>query len=425
VLAPVGDGEPPVVRACIDLCGLVEAQQSQLADTLASAVGVSPERVRVTHSHSHASGWYAPDRIGLPGGDLIPPYLLELAAAVGRAGREAAARLQDATISYGVGRCDLAANRDYWDDEGSLYACGYNPDEPADDTVVVGRVTDRAGQPLAFLVNYGCHPTTLAWENSKISPDYVGAMREVVEAALGAPCIFAQGVCGDLGPRHGYVGDLAVADKNGRQLGYAALAALSALGPSSSDFVYDGPVVSGATLGTWSYHPQSDERIRAAARFRAVASAVELPLKERPSPERIQADLEGWEAKERQAAARGDERGARDARAMAERSRRWLARLADLPAGTSHPLRFSVDRLGDAIWITCGGEPYNVLQRELRQRFPNETILVSPLASNVEIAYLLPRDRYGKGLYQEEPSALAPGCLELLTDAIASQIESI
>ena len=76
---------------------------------------------------------------------------------------------------------------------------------------------------LGTLVNYACHPTTLAWENTLISPDYVGAMREVVEQHTGAPCLFLQGASGDLGPREGFVGDTAVADRNGRQLGFAAL----------------------------------------------------------------------------------------------------------------------------------------------------------------------------------------------------------
>jgi hypothetical protein len=43
----------------------------------------------------------------------------------------------------------------------------------------------------------------------------------------------------------------------------------------------------------------------------------------------------------------------------------------------------------------------------------------------MQVAYLLPKDRYGKGLYQEEPSSLAPGCLETLTEAMAQQIEQL
>jgi hypothetical protein len=78
--------------------------------------------------------------------------------------------------------------------------------------------------------------------------------------------------------------------------------------------------------------------------------------------------------------------------------------------------------MGDACWITCGGEPYHVLQVELRRRFPALALVFSPLAGDMPIAYLLPADRYGKGLYQEEPSCLAPGCLEALAEAIAARV---
>lgn len=49
---------------------------------------------------------------------------------------------------------------------------------------------------------------------------------------------------------------------------------------------------------------------------------------------------------------------------------------------------------------------------------------MSPLAGMLHIAYLLPRDRYGRSLYQEEPSILAPGCLEALADATPAQVHS-
>ena len=109
----------------------------------------------------------------------------------------------------------------------------------------------------------------------------------------------------------------------------------------------------------------------------------------------------------------------------AERCRRWLGRLADLPEGASFPYRYSVFRLGDAVWITCSGEPYNEMTRELRRRFPGLVLLLSPVAGDPQVAYLLPEDRYGLGLYQEEPSCLAPGCLELLTGAITARIAEI
>jgi hypothetical protein len=422
VVGPVDGSASPFVRANVDFCGLVVAQQNALIGGLAEGAGVPTERVIVSHSHTHSSGWFAPDRIPLPGGSLIEPFIARVTATLRDAARRAMAAAQPATITYGNGRCDLAGNRDYWDDRFGGHTCGFNPDVAADDTVIVARVSDDSGRTLAMIVNYACHPTTLAWENSLISPDFVGALRETVERATDAPCVFAQGACGDLGPRRGYVGDIGVADRNGQQLGYAALAALTALGQAGADFGYDGAVISGATLGTWSDHPFGAERWAEVSRFEGGRFAVDLPLKPRPDPSAVAREQMKWEEAQRAADAKGDVMGARDAGARAERARRWLGRLADLPDAKTYPLTFTVHRLGDAVWVTCGGEPYNVAQVELRRRFPNAAILFSPVSGNLPVAYLLPRDRYGAGLYQEEPSILAPGCLEALIDAIAERI---
>jgi hypothetical protein len=319
----------------------------------------------------------------------------------------------------------MAGNRDYWDVERELYACGYNPDAPADDTVMVARVTDTGGKIVATVVNYGCHPTTLAWDNSLISPDYIGALRETVEQATGATCVFVLGACGDLGPREGFVGDTAVADRNGRQVGYAALSALESMDPPLTDFVYTGPVVSGATLGTWAPQPQSSERLAAATQIEGGRHFVELPVREAPDRGELERDLANWEAKSAAAEAQGNVQEARDARAYAERARRWLARLDDIPQGETIPVQFSVQRMGDALWVTCGGEPYNILQVELRRRHPGVPMIISPVSGDLQIAYLLPEDRYGLGLYQEEPSILGKGCLEGLIEAIDECVQEL
>jgi hypothetical protein len=433
---PAPAGPPAFIRAHVDLVGLAQSQHDRLVDAVSEAVALPPERVAIAYSHTHSSGNFVPNRIGLPGGDLIPGYLQELARRLGEAARQAAARMQDVVITYATGRCALAANRDYWDDAFGGYTCGLNPDVPADDTVLVARMADAQGRLVGTLVNYGCHPTTLAWQNTLISPDFPGAMRETVEQATGAPCVFAQGACGDLGPRRGYVGDPAVADQNGRVLAHAALSVLESMGPPGTDYRYAGPVISGATLGIWEDVPFSAERLEAVARFDGGTYRIHLPLKPLPARGALEAELAQWEARQREADARGDETAARDAGARAERVRRWLGRLDELrgmiggaspggPPDAAYPMPFSVLRLGDAMWVACGGEPYSAIQMELRRRFPQFSIVFSPLASGMQVAYLLPRERYGKGLYQEEPSMLAPGCLEQLTEAIAARIAAM
>ena len=425
VLEPIDEPAKRVVRLQLDHVLLADAQRDELVTGVVDIAGVARHSVLVTHSHSHAAGFLLADRIPLPGGDLIEPYLASLKSAVEDLVRQALSSLDTAVISYGYGRCDMTASRDYRDEACGIYAIGYNPDAPAEDLVVVGRVEGSEGTPRLSLVHYACHPTTLAWDNSLLSPDFPGAMREVVERETGVPCVYFQAPCGDLGPKAGFTGDTRVADRNGRQLGFAALSALASLGPARHDFAYQGPVVSGATIATWAWVPFGEDREREARRWAGDTRTLDLPYKTLPDPDTLTTDLTRLTQEQAQADAAGDAVAARDAGARAERCRRWLRRVAELPAGDLYPYRFSVHELGDAIWITCSAEPFSLLARELRRRFPDKVVLVSPLAGDAQLAYLLPRDRYGVGLYQEEPSCLAPGCLEAVLEAMTTSVEQV
>ena len=424
VFGPSG-GSPQLVRAQIDFLGLVKPQHQALIQTLSEASGLAENQIVICYSHTHSAGHYAPERFERPGGDLIPDFLADVYAKLRATCAEALSNVQDVVITYAIGRCNMAAERDYWDTERSIYTCGYNPDVNADDTVQVARITDQANTLLATMVNYGCHPISLAWENTQFSPDYVGAMRETVEQATDAPCIFAQGACGDLMPRVGLVGDLAIADKNGRQLGYAALSALESMQPPATDFAYQGPVISGATLGTWAPVALNEERRQHASIFAGATRYVDLPMIPKPDATALRREIAQRQAEVEAADAKGDALAARDATAHIERAVRWLTRLEMLPDGETFPFPYSVYRMGDAIWVTCAGEPYNIIQQELRRQFPDVALLFTPISGEMQVAYLLPKDRYGKGLYQEEPSILAAGCLETLTKAIATQIQAL
>jgi hypothetical protein len=425
VFAPLDQSSLPVVRFAIDHVGMTAEQQAALIEMVSQATQLPSEQIITTFSHTHSSGNFSPDRVHLPGGELIAGYVAELNQKLVTIATQALANVQEAVITYGQGRCSMATNRDYWDDDNHFYACGYNPGVPADDTLLVARITNQAGAVLATVVNYGCHPTTLAWENTLISPDYIGALREVVEAATGAPCIFAQGACGELGPRQSHHGNTEVADNNGRNVGYAALATLATMDPPAMDFGYQGPVISGATLGTWAHQPLREDRLQQTALFTGGSYVVELPQKPLPDPVALEAEMEEWGTRQQEADQRGETVAARDYGARLERARRWIMRVRHLIDQPTCPYHFTIHRLGDAFWITAGGEPYSLIQTELRRRFPHNPILFSPLAGDFQVAYLLPADHYGKGLYQEEPSILAPGCLEILIEAIAEQVQAL
>lgn len=408
----------------LDHCIIGDEDLANIRRLVAQSSSFPAESIHITLSHTHGSGLMTRDRTHLPGGELIPFYLEDMARRVAGLAAEAEASLDPAWIVYGAGRCDLAANRDYFDAARGGYVCGFNPAHPADDTVLVARISDRRGSSVATLVNYACHPTTLAWENTLISPDYIGAMRETVQSATGgAPCLFLQGASGELGPREGFVGDPAVADRNGRRLGYAALAAIEALPPPATQFVYRGAVVSGALLGTWAHQAATEDQQEKAAAWKTRSWTIDLPFRsDLPSLEQTRSERQSLIAKEQAAEASGDVPAARELRARVEQMTRQIMRLEALPPSPAFPLNISLLRTGDACWVLVAGEHYSYLQTTLRARFPERPIVVCTITDGWQPGYLPTADTYGKGIYQEQIAMVEPGALERVVEEIEGQI---
>jgi hypothetical protein len=430
---PAGPATEVVVLA-VDHCILGTREMDDLIDSVCA-----PPRLRqpdteplpplqrhqilVAFSHTHAAGLMDRVRGNLPGGEFIGPYLDDMNRKLNELVATARRSCRPASLTFATGHCALAAHRDLQDTVRGQIVCGYNPEGPADDTLLVARVSDEANQTITTIVNYACHPTTLAWENRLISPDFPGAMRELVEQSTEAPCVFLQGASGDLGPVEGFVGDPAVADRNGRQLGYAALSVLETLPQPFTRFQYAGPVVSGATLGPWVHVPLGEQERESKSRWRFKSATVPIAYRtDLPTLDEAQAERARYAAEEVTARAAGDILKARDCRAMVERRDRQLRWLANQPKEQFFPLPMTLWQTGDAIWLAVECEPYHILQRSLRDRFPDTPIMVMTVVNNSRASYLPPRESYGKGIYQESIAVLGPGCLETLIDAAAEQI---
>jgi len=99
---------------------------------------------------------------------------------------------------------------------GSVQLDGFNRNrqtkiepKPVDRELAVMRIDDSSGKPIAIVVNFTGHPTTIPSSVLKFSADYVGAMKNEVTARTGAAALFMQGASGDQsvladGPRKGY-----------------------------------------------------------------------------------------------------------------------------------------------------------------------------------------------------------------------------
>jgi hypothetical protein len=134
-----------------------------------------------------------------------------------------------------------------------------------DPRVGVIRITDENQKVRAVVVNYACHPVVLGPRNRKISADYPGVVREIIEGDLGEQCmcLFIQGAGGDINPLmmardEDRQGDFEVVDAMGRSLAEEVQRALS--------FIKDAPGTSDK-LATASFQSefrnrwQPDERV--------------------------------------------------------------------------------------------------------------------------------------------------------------------
>jgi hypothetical protein len=228
-------------------------------------------------------------------------------------------------------------------------------------------------------------------------------MRETVEAATGAPALFLQGASGELAPRYQYVGDPQVADRHGRHLGYACLATLEDMDPPGVKLVFDRVVESGAPLAVWRYEPTPPSTVLEAREI-----SVLLPLKDWPTA----ADLE------RQRAAATDP-------VLQERLRRRRDTRLALGDGNACSLSLWVWRIGNAVLAAVPEEAYSVLQKDLRQRFPEIAVACVNLVNNRIGGYLPPEEFYDLDIYQVWRTPFAPGSLEIIIAALAELIDQI
>jgi neutral ceramidase len=104
------------------------------------------------------------------------------------------------------------------------------PLKPVDRTLAVMRLDDDAGKPIAVLVNFTGHPTSIPAETLRFSADYVGAMKGTIEKEFGGTAIFMQGASGDLSTDRGAHGDH---NAYGQALGREAVNLASSLEPAA------------------------------------------------------------------------------------------------------------------------------------------------------------------------------------------------
>jgi hypothetical protein len=394
----------PLMLVAVDLGWFRAPGEAELLRApLLRQINLDSARLMICLSHTHAGPSVSLADSDQPGGRLIAPYVRHVAEQLVAAAQEGTASAQAACLDWKYGRCDLAANRDLLDPtDPNRFLVGFNPEAKADDTLLVGRATATDGRPLGTIVNYACHPTTLAWENVLISPDYVGAMRETVEAATaGAPCLFLQGASGELAPAEQYTGDPAVADRHGRRLGHAVLTTINAMEPPGQRLTFEECVESGAPLAVWRNRPGS-----LSSELSAVEIDVPLPLKPQPSLEDLQRQLDACAD-----------------RVMQERMRRKLRILRDIGTGATCAMPAWIWRIGQTLLVGHPNEAYSILQTTLREKSPGPVAVMNLV--NASCGYLTGQEHDTQGLYAAWQSPFASDALDVLIEHCLKSMDAI
>jgi len=367
--------------------------EKKLRSSILEKFDLEESNVLICLSHTHAGPVINSDDSDKEGGELIQPYLTFIQQEAIAAIEIALTHAEPSIIKWQYGMCDLATNRDLLDpDDQNGYLVGYNPLKAADNTLLVAVVRNKENKVIASLVNYACHPTTLAWQNQYISPDYIGAMCELVSNHTDdAPCLFLQGASGDLAPAVQYTGDLSIADQHGRQLGYAVLSTIESMDHHPSTIAYDSKVQSGAPLAV---HRPLD--VPTSSFIRAIQVDVEMMLKDLPSLDELDSALHMCKdpvLKERL----GRQRGIRKS----------------LGEGSIFQSPLWVWRIGEVILLVQPNEAYSDYQIVLREMLhPTKVVLVN--IANGYYGYLPPAYMYDRNQYAVWQTPFDKGSLEEL-----------
>ena len=148
--------------------------------------GIAPENILIgaTHNHSAPDCYGFPDQSGSTSADLayIEDVCLKLADAI----NEAVEHLQPARVKIATGKA-----------QGKI-AYNYYAERLYDPRCSVVQVLDVAGEPVASLISYACHPEVIGPGQGILCPDFVGPLYDRIEERGAGTGVFMNGALGGM-----------------------------------------------------------------------------------------------------------------------------------------------------------------------------------------------------------------------------------
>lgn len=423
----LSDGEQRF--AMVDVDRIFVAGLEPAIEEASRRTGIPEAHIRIGASHTHAGVMVSPAK-GPPGLNLAPladmaeRYRLNLIDKIAGIVAEADAGLEAAHMHGGRGTGTININRRVRAEGSRPPAVGRNPDGFVDRELVVFRIDDAQGEPIAVIANFQCHGTVLAYENKVISSDWIGMARATVEHAFpGALSLVFQGAAGNQGPIEGFSGDLAVAHRLGQTLGHQIAAVAMQIETVRRVPTFEGFVESTANQARqhWRVRGPRDARLAFASRI------VDVPRRTYSESE-----IEGMRSRLQKARSQLESRtGGPDPRTRHQAAAR-VRRFADLleqwtrPVDPS-PLQVEVQalRVGDLAIVAMPGEPFAEIGKAVKESSPFEFTMFCGYSDGVGGDYIPTADEYAHGGYEVERSPYNPGTAERVIRTASALLASL
>jgi len=183
------DGRTRAALIALDLVGTDYEEVAAIRAAVARSAGVPEGNILVSSSHTHAG----------PDFDLKTDYARVAVAQIAGAAAVAARDMRTVSLGYGEDAIHFSVSRRLPGPDGKVLF-KVNPKGPTDPRLKLLRVDDGASiAPLAVLMHAVCHTNVLRAENTRLSADFPGVARQLVERTFGRTrALFFQGATGDV-----------------------------------------------------------------------------------------------------------------------------------------------------------------------------------------------------------------------------------
>ncbi len=170
-------------RCClitVDSLGFTKDMTDLLREQIGRGLGVPKDKVMVCFSHTHAA----------PNAGSEKQYFEMICEKALMAAEQAMADLKPVSVGYGNVEVNIGINR---------RPNGTKIDQRAG--FLMAR-EEKEKKSRLLLVRLTAHGNVLKADNYRISPDYFGAVREILQRQYGCPVMVLQGAAGNIAPKY-------------------------------------------------------------------------------------------------------------------------------------------------------------------------------------------------------------------------------